>query len=120
MDAVFEYIVDGHTLYADALKVRRLLLANTEGRAWTYTRDLALLKDEANTIKQDQGLTPEQLEARLSINRVSVANLEGILAKAAVAAFEFPPFNPEDGSGCTELVALTTLSRYMDFAAGKG
>ena len=119
MESVFKYSIKGIELYADALRVRRLLLSKTDGRAWTYIRDLALLKEEAAKIKEDPELTTEQREARLGINRVSTANLEGMLSAAAIHAFEFPPFDQNDGSGVTELEALVVLSQYMDFAAKK-
>lgn len=125
MNSVFQYTHDGVTQYADALKVRRILLNKTDGRAWTYIRDLAATKDAKELIDKEtenedgSPVTPEQREARHAIARVQIANLEGILATAAIEAFEFAPFNPEDGSGCTELDALILLQQYMEFAAGK-
>lgn len=115
MQAVFSYTMGDVTYHADAVKVRRILLSNTDGRAWTYIRELALAREK---LESTQNNTLED-EANRAIARVSAANLEGILAQAAVIAFEQPPFNPEDGSGCTELEAMLILAQYMEFAAGK-
>jgi hypothetical protein len=119
MLAVFEYTYRDETRFADPLRVRRLLLQHTDGRAWTYVRDLAVRKAEKTEIENNQDLSPEQREAHLAINRVESANLEGILATAAVEAFDLPEFDPSDGTGTTELEALTLLQGYMEFAAGK-
>lgn len=119
MQAKFSFQYNGVTLHADAYKVRRLLLSNTDGRAWTYIRDLAVLKQDAEKIKDDPNLGDEQREAQLALNRMAQVKIEGILAEATITAFEFEPFNPEDGTGATEIDALSLLHLYMEFAAGK-
>ena len=120
MDSVFTYAVADKTYYADALKVRRILLSHTDGRAWTYVRDIATIKEDIDSLNADANIDKEVKEAKLGLARMAVSRLEGILAEAAVTAFEWTPFDPATGDGCTELTALTVLSEYMEFAAGKG
>lgn len=123
MQAVFTYQFRGENLHADAVKVRRLLLANTDGRAWSYIRDLAVEKARGEELRGQLTATnggDAELEALIAVNRVQVANLEGTLAQAAIVAFEFAPFDPRTGDGATEMDALGVLQQYMDFAAGKG
>lgn len=119
MNNVFGFVYENTRCFADPLKVRRVLLEGTDGRAWTYVRDLALYKEQLAQ-PLEEGTTPEQLAAHQAVLRLNIARLEGALAEAAIEAFELPPFNPKDGSGCTELIVLTILAQYMEFAAGKG
>jgi len=64
-----------------------------------------------------------QLEAytgQLAITTQRVAQHEGVLAEAAVTAFDLPPFDPETGEGTTEIEALLILRAYLEYAEGKG
>lgn len=118
MHGIFAYTIGDVTVHYDPLKVRRILLEKTDGRAWTYVRDLALMKQESEGLADV--LPVETREAQQAVLRVKIARLEGVLAAATVEAFELSPFSPEDGSGWTEMAALTLLAQYMEFAAGKG
>lgn len=114
----FDYEIQGNTLFADALKVRRGLLENTDGRAWIYIRDLDTLKTEAVKLS-DAAKTPE-VDAQTAINALAVVRLEGILAQATRNAFDMIPVDPETGVGVSEYEALLLLQKFMEYAEGKG
>lgn len=128
MKEVFTYVIQDQTIYDDPLRVRRKLLAATHGRAWTYLHDLTRLKDALRTAEAgaetartgDNREEFERAEAQVAIHVVEVANLEGLLAEASMAAFDLSPLDPATGEGVTELEALNVLMQYMVFAEGKG
>lgn len=121
-------------MYEDPLKVRRGLLEYTDGRCWEYASDLSTMTDELVKLREQQAMlqmgaaneNAEQaaerirVEATVRMQTIAIAKLEGVLAKAAIEAFEFQPLNPEDGKGVTELEALEVLTQFLGFAEGKG
>jgi len=80
--------------------------------------DLAVFKRQLVEL----GILDQELEttkAAIAINQLNSCKLEGILAEAAIEAFNFQSLNVETGEGVTEIEALEILGRYMEYAEGK-
>lgn len=59
-------------------------------------------------------------EGQVAIYSNRISELEGVLAQAAMKAFELPEFDLNDGTGVTELEAIEILKSFVEYAEGKG
>ena len=92
---IFQYQLNGTTLYADPLRIKRLLQIGTGG--------------------QFDQLVEQQRDG----NEVQQAEANGILASATAAAFKFPLLDPKSGNGFTEGEAIDLLRRFLEWVEQK-
>lgn len=92
---IFQYALNGETLYADPLRIKRLLQIGTNG--------------------QFDQLVEQQREG----GEVEQAEANGILAQATAAAFRFPLLDPKTGSGFTEGESIDLLRRFLEWIEQK-
>lgn len=109
---IFPYVVQGQQLWADPIRVLRLLLQHTQGRLNDLCRQANRLLDQTrdNGPPPAEPGTPEYVLAQES---------RGRLADAAVAAFGLPPFDPFTGQGVLENEAFDVLVAFMDWQEQK-
>jgi hypothetical protein len=80
-------------------------------------------RNNLSTTPFDQLPRAVQLESftgQQAVNAQKLASYEGVMADAALYAFELPPFVPATGEGTTDGEALSVLRDYLGYAEGKG
>lgn len=109
---IFTVSVAGGTLHFDPVRVRRLLLAVTQGELNLHLDEIdTCAKQYAQQMASDGKVQPAVIAKR--------AALEGRMADAAFQAFGLSPVNPETGSGYTEAEVLSLLNAFIDFEQKK-
>lgn len=120
MSRTFDFTIQGESIKVDPFKIRRLLLEHTDGRCWRYAADLAKLAKDLEDLREQEKVSPtEELVAQISVTLLAMVKVEGILANAAMEAFEFAELNLATGEGVTEFEALEVFKKYIEYAEGK-
>lgn len=59
-------------------------------------------------------------EGQVAIYSNKISELEGVLARASMMAFELPEYDLNTGEGVTEQEAIELLKLFVEYAEGKG
>lgn len=108
--------IEGTTLYADPLMLRRRLLQETHGRCMEWAKRAKTLQSDIDAI--GDGDDEESKAKRAEWSR-QLADLDGHLANATFEAFGFERVDPSTGFGMTELGALEVLYAFLEWLEKK-